>query len=33
VDDQLFRPGANDLQLYEVVEGAGPQLRAIAFRQ
>lgn len=29
VNDQLFRTGANDLALYEVVEGASPQLRPI----
>ena len=30
VNDQLFRSGANDIQLYEVVEGASPQLRPVA---
>ena len=33
VNDQLFRTGANDLALYEVVEGASPQLRPIALRR
>jgi hypothetical protein len=33
VNDQLFRSGANDLALYELIEGAGPQLRPIALRR
>ncbi len=33
VNEELFKSGANDLKLYEVVEGASPQLRPIAFRR
>lgn len=33
VNEELFTTGANDLKLYEVVEGANPQLRPIAFRR
>jgi len=33
VNDQLFRTGANDLALYELAEGASPQLRPIEFRR
>ena len=29
-NDALFRPGANDLALYELIEGKQPQLRPIA---
>ena len=33
VNDRLFRTGANDLALYEVVEGTSPRLRPITIRQ
>ena len=33
VNEELFKSGANYLKLYEVVEGASPQLRPIAFRR
>lgn len=32
VNDKLFRPGKNDLKLYEVVGGTDPQLRPIRIR-